>query len=161
MGKKYTYVESKELLDIAGKLKSNYITVVGYIDLDKIFFAFKGGDINESFTYEVLGLKNEWVKHATTSENETKMYCLAMSYDYYQKNLGNNLEWTLMEMLYSVHPNMDGKLRRKDVHEFSRFLNTFEDLEIGHNWRKNGHLPALLGEETILFGLEELVDDSV
>ena len=25
MGKKYTYVESKELLDIAGKLKSNYI----------------------------------------------------------------------------------------------------------------------------------------
>ena len=161
MAKQYTYSESKELRALAEKLRINYITVVGYIDLEKIFFAFKGGDINENFTHEVLGLKNEWVKHATANSDDTKLYCLAMSYDYYQKNAGNNIEWILMEMLYSIHPSMDGKLRRKDVHEFSRFLNTFADLEIGYNWKKNGHLPALLGDETILFGIEEMSDDSV
>jgi len=45
MGKSVTYSESKELLEIAKKLKAKYINLVGYIDLTKIFFAYKGGDL--------------------------------------------------------------------------------------------------------------------
>jgi len=154
MAKTINYSESKELLEVAKKLKAKYINLVGYIDLDKIFFAYKGGDIRDDFTYEVLGLKNEWVKHAQDSQEDTKLYCIAMSFDFYQKAEGSLLEWIMLDCLYSCHPKMDGKIRRRDVHEFSRILNTLDDLGHTKDWRKNTHLPELLGDETIIFGLE-------
>ena len=160
MGKSVTYSESKEPLEIAKKLKAKYINLVGYIDLTKIFFAFKGGDLNDNFTYEVLGLKNEWVKHTQDSQEDAKLYCIAMTYDFYQKCEGSLLEWIMLDALYSCHPKMDGKIRRKDVHEFSRILNTLDDLGHAKDWRTNSHLPELLGDETIIFGLEE-EDESI
>jgi hypothetical protein len=160
MGKTIHYSESKELYEIAKKLKAKYINLVGYIDLDKIFFAYKGGDIRDDFTYEVLGLKNEWVKHTQDPHEDIKVYCIASSFDFYQKADGSLLEWIMLDCLYSIHPKMDGKIRRKDVHEFSRILDTLDDLGHAKDWRKNVHLPTLLGEETILFGLEA-EDDSL
>lgn len=160
MAKTINYSESKELRLLAEKLKARYINVVGYVDLDKIFFAFKGGDLPDFFTYEMLGLKNEWVKHATNSVKDAKTYCIAMTYDFYQKADGPLLQWTMLECLYSCGPKMDGKMRRKDVHEFSRFLETLEDLGEKTTWRSNLNLPELLGDETIAFALEE-VDESI
>lgn len=156
MGKSVTYSESKELRLLAEKLKARYPNVVGYVDLNKIFFAFKGGDLPDFFTHEMLGLKNEWVKHATNSIQDTKTYCLAVTYDFYQKADGALLEWTVLESLYCCGPKMDGKMRRKDVHEFSRILLTLEDLKQSLDWRKNYSLPELLGDETISFALEEV-----
>ncbi len=155
MAKEYTYSESSQILDIAKKLKGRYIHVVGYVELDKIFFAFKGGDISEDFTYEMQGLKSDWVKQTQGNASEAKVYCIAMSYDFFTKAEGPLLEWTLLECLYSCHPKMDGKMRRKDVHEFSRIHNTLNDLECSREWRKNTHLPSLLGDETIVFGLSD------
>jgi hypothetical protein len=83
-----------------------------------------------------------------------------MTYDFYQKCEGSLLEWIMLDALYSCHPKMDGKIRRKDVHEFSRILNTLDDLGHAKDWRKNSHLPELLGDETIIFGLEE-EDESI
>jgi hypothetical protein len=154
MGKTIHYSESKELYEIAKKLKVKYINLVGYIDLDKIFFSYNGGDIRDDFTYEVLGLKNEWVKHTQDPDEDVKVYCIASSFDFYQKADGPLLEWIMLDCLYSIHPKMDGKIRRKDVHEFSRILDTLDELGHAKDWRKNTHLPELLGDETILFGLE-------
>lgn len=159
MAKTITYSESKQLRELAEKLKTRYYSVIGYIDIDSIFFAFKGGDIPDEFQHEVLGLKNEWVKHTQNSANDMKLYCIAMSFDFYQKAEGSLLEWTLFECLYSCSPGMNGKMRRKDVHEYSRILNTLEELGQKKDWRGNTHLPDLLGEETVFFGAEE--DDTI
>ena len=155
MPKTIHYTESKELKELAKKLRGAYVNVIGYVDLEKIFFAFKGGDVNDDFQYEVLGLKNEWVKHTSSKGDEPKVYCIAFAFDAYQQALGSQLEWILLEALYSCHPLMDGKLRRKDVHQYSRFLKTLEDLGESFTWRANNHLPSLLGDETIVFALEE------
>ena len=149
------YTEAKELRLIAEQLKVKYYTVVGYIDLEKIYFAFKGGDLPEWFECEVLGLQDTWIQHSVVSMEETKLYCVAMTYDFYTKISGPLLEWTMLDLLYSCAPKMNGKKRGKDVHEHSRILSTIEDLGEPLGWRGNIHLPALLGEETILFGMEE------
>lgn len=155
MAKTIYYTESKELKDLATKLRGRYINVVGYIDIDKIFFAFKGGDLPDFFTYEVLGLKNEWVKYTgSQSSQDTKLYCISMSYDFYQKTIGSLQEWIMLECLYSCSESLDGKIRKKDVHEFSRFLKTLENLSLSNDWRNNLHLPSLLDKETIVFSLE-------
>lgn len=155
MEKSIHYTESKELRDVAEKLKARYINIVGYIDLEKIYFAFKGGDLPEFFTYEVLGLQNEWVKHANQSMQDVKTYCISMTFDFYQKSSGSLLEWILLDALYSCSEKMNGKLRRRDVHEFSRIIASLDDLGYSLNWRQNYHLPPLLGEETIIFGIED------
>jgi len=159
MPKEIHYTESKELKKLAEDLKAKYINVVGYVEIDKIFFAFKGGDVDANFSYAIQGLKNDWIKHTKSTTEEPKVYCISMSYDFYQKTLGSQQEWIMIECLYSCHPTMDGKLRRKNVHEFSRFLKTLEDIGETFLWRENGHLPSLLGDETIVFALEE--DDSI
>lgn len=149
------YTESLELKSLAESLKTKYPNVLDYIELDKIFFAFKGGDLPDWFEYEISGLQNDWVKHLNDSFNETKMYCISFKYDVYQKCEGPLLEWTLLDLLYCCNEKMNGKLRRRDVHEFSRILNTLDDLGQSNQWRKNSHLPSLLGEETIVFCAEE------
>ena len=154
MGKKVYYTESKEIKAIAEKLRGRYINVVGYVDIEKIFFAFKGGDVSEDFTYEVSGIKDDWIKHSSDALSDLKLYCIAMSYDFYQKSMGALQEWIVLECLYSCAESMDGKLRRKDVHEFSRFLTTLENLNFSSDWRNNFHLPSLLEQETIVFALE-------
>ena len=154
------YTESKELRSIAELLKARYINIVGYIELDKIFFAFKGGDVGDFFDYETLGAQNDWVKHTIGCLEDAKLYCISMTYDYYQKTQGSPLQWIMLECLYSCAAEMDGSLRRKNVHEFSRIINTLEELGISHDWRGNGHLPELLGEETIVFwGTEDDEED--
>lgn len=153
MSKTTIYTESKELREVAESLKARYSNVVGYIDINKIFFAFKGGDLPNDF--EVSGIKNDWVKHTINSLEEPKMYCISLSYDFYQKANGPLLEWIMLDLLYCCDPKLDGKLRRRDVHEFSRILNTLDDLGHSTKWRDNFHLPPLLGEETIIFGFEE------
>lgn len=157
MEKNIIYSESKELRDLAGKLKARYPNMIGYVDLDKIFFAFKGGDkMSEFFRYELLGLKSEWVKY-TTAENQedTKVYCLAFAYSFYNKAEDTPLlEWTLLELLYNCDEKMDGKTRKKNVHEHSRILDTLADLGVNYDWRENAELPELLGDETVSFGLE-------
>jgi hypothetical protein len=155
MDKSITYTESKELKQIAEQLKARYINVVGYVDLDKIFFAFKGGDLSEFFKYEVVGLQSEWVKYTNPTLEEVKTYCIAMTFDFYQKSSGPLLEWIMLEALYSCIDKMNGKLRKKDIHEYSRLVTTLDDLGCSLNWRENYHLPSLLGEETIIFGVED------
>lgn len=156
MAKNIFYTESTELLALAQKLRSRYYTVIGHVDLDKIFFAFKGGDaLPEWFNCEVLGLKNEWVKHANSNSEETRTYCVAMTFDFYQKSDGPLLEWTLLDLLYNCDPKMNGKIRRRDMHEYKRIVSTLEDLGQSVDWRTNAHLPSLLGDETINFGIEE------
>jgi hypothetical protein len=155
MAKEITYSESKELRLVAEKLKSRYPDLIGYVDLDKIFFAFKGGDVNEFFCYETQGMKSEWIRYSMGNLTDPKIYCVCMTFDYYQKILGSQLEWVILESLYACHPNLDGKLRRKDIHEFSRILKTLEDLGMPLEWRDHGHLPSLLSEETIIFALEQ------
>jgi hypothetical protein len=108
----------------------------------------------ENFQYEVLGLQNEWVKHTHENQSESKLYCLAMTYDFFQNSQGSLLEWTILDLMYSCHENMNGKMRRKDVHEFSRILKTLDDLGSCIDWRKNTHLPPLLCVETVVFGIE-------
>jgi len=155
MERSITYTESKELRLIAEQLKARYITVIGYVDLERIFFAFKGGDLSEFFKYEVLGLQNEWVKHSTSTFADVKTYCIAMTFDFFQKSSGPLLEWIMLEALYSCTEKMNGKLRKKEVHEYSRLITTLDDLGCSINWRENFHLPSLLGEETIIFGIED------
>jgi hypothetical protein len=155
MGKSVHYTKSDELQKIAEELKIKYLNVIGYVEIDKIFFAYKGGDLPEWFTCEILGLQSEWVNHIKQSEEDAKMYCLALSYDYYTKIEGSLLQWTMLDLLYTCSPKMNGKMRRRNVVEHSRLLKTIEDLGHSFEWRDNIHLPELLGEETILFGLEE------
>lgn len=156
MAKSINYTESKELREMAEKIKARYVHIVDYVDLDRIFFAFKGGDVPEHFTYEILGLKNDWVKHASSeSLAEIKHYCIATTYDYYQNMTDTQLQWFMLDALYSCAPDMSGKLRRKNVHEFSRIISTLEDLDQSFNWRANPNLPDLLGDEIIAFGADE------
>ncbi len=147
---KFHYTESQELKEIAGQLKARYYSLIGHVQLDKIFFAFKGGELPEDFLYEIQGLKSDWVKHT----NETPMYCIAYSYDYYSKITPALLQWTLLECLYSCSGDMDGKLKRKEINEFAAFAKTLEDLGQSIDWRANMHVPALLEEETIFFHQE-------
>jgi hypothetical protein len=147
------YTESEEIQKIAENLKARYYNIIGYIDLEKIFFAFKGGD--ENFKYEIVGTQNDWLKFAIGNPNQTKLYCISLSYDFYQFAEGALLEWTILELLYSCAEQMNGKLRKKNVHEYSRFLKTLQELDISIDWRKNVHLPKLLGDETIMFELED------
>ena len=151
--KSIQYSESDELRILAEKLRARYINLIGYINLDSIFFAFKSGDVKENFRYECLGVQSDWVAASNKAINNTKLYCIAMSFDFYQRSLGSLIEWIMIECLYSCHPNMNGKMRAKDIHEFSRILLTLEDLNISHEWRENTHLPELLGDETVVFAL--------
>jgi len=148
------YTESEEIKSIATKLRGEYIEVVGHVDLSKIFFAFKAAD-DTLFQYEILGLKNPWVKYSLGSSGELKVYCLAMSYDFYQNSQPALLEWIIWECLYSCDEEMNGKIRRKDVSEFSRFMSTLEDLGYSYSWREHKELPPLLGPEKIMFAAEE------
>jgi hypothetical protein len=149
------YTPSDELKKLAEELKVKYLDVIGYVEIDKIFFAFKGGDVSEWFTCEILGLQNEWIKHSNSSSEEVKVYCIAFSYDFYKRIDGALLQWTLLDLLYSCSPKMNGKMRRKNIIEHSRILKTIEDLGHSFEWRDNMHLPELMGDETIIFGLEE------
>lgn len=151
------YVESLEIKELSGNLKARYPNLLYYVDLEKIFFAFKTGDNIDYFKYEILGLKNDWVNFAQSSISP-KYYCIAFSYDYFYKNKGGHIQWILLDLLYSCEESMDGKLRKRDVHEFSRILNTLDDLKISSDWRNNFYLPELLGEETIAFGFDSAKD---
>jgi hypothetical protein len=155
MEKSITFTQSKEIQKIAENLKARYYNIVGHVDLDKIFFAFKGGDISDNFEYEVIGSQNDWIKYAVNTPNSSKNYCIAMSYNFYQFSDGPLLEWTILDLLYACDEKMNGKLRKKDVHEYSRILKTLDDLGHSLEWRKNTHLPSLLGEETIVFEQED------
>ena len=150
MAKEIHYTESKELFEIANELKKRYYSIIGHVNVGSIFFAFVGGDYPPYFKYEIQGLKNEWVRFV--SKDNTKTYCVGITYDFYQQTLGPQLQWILLDLLYSCSESMDGKLRPKDVHEYSAILNTLDDLSINFKWRDNYHLPELLGEETIMFG---------
>jgi hypothetical protein len=155
MSKEIIYTESKELYDLASELKKRYYSLIDYVQLDCIFFAFVGGDYRPFFKYEIQGLKNEWVKFTNKSSLDVvKTYSIGMTYDFYEKSKGPHLQWILLDLLYSCDFTMNGKLKSKDVHEFSLFLNTLEDLGVNHNWRDNYYLPDLLGEETIIFGVQ-------
>jgi hypothetical protein len=149
------FTQSPELQKVAENLKARYYNIIGYVDLDKIFFAFKGGDINEHFQYEISGVKNDWVKYAHNNQNSSKTYCLCTSYAFYQMADGPLLEWTILDLLYSCDDKMNGKIRKKDIHEYSRLVKTLDDLEYSIDWRKNIHLPSLLGDETIMFYSED------
>jgi hypothetical protein len=156
MAKSIFYTESKELLSIAEKLRIKYLNILGYIDLDKIFFSFKGGDgVPEWFKYEMMGIQNDWLKFTHHDLEDSKLYCLAMTYDFFEKSQGGLLEWTLLDLLYNCANTMNGQLRKKDVHEYSRILSTLEDIDCSYDWRENAHLPSLLESETIAFGVEK------
>jgi hypothetical protein len=153
MPKEILYTESKELYNIALDLKKRYYNILSHVDVDLIFFAFVGGDYPTYFQYEIQGLKNEWVKHLSKNNKDTiKTYCIGMTYDFYQKSLGSQLQWIILDLLYSCTLEMNGKVKPKNVHEHSIILNTLEDLGVNYNWRNSYHLPELLGEETIMFG---------
>lgn len=150
------YTDAEVLKELAQKLKARYPNVIGYIDTSKIFFAFKGGDdLPDWFEYEVLGNQNQWTKFTDVSFFEAKEYCIAITYDFYKKADGPLLEWTLLDLLYSCSEKMDGKLRRKDLHEHSRILLTLNDLDIPILWRNYTNIPPLLDNETVSFQLEE------
>jgi len=161
MTKSIYYTRSEELEKLAEDLRIKYLNVIGYLELDKIFFAFKSGDdLSEYFTCEILGLQSEWVRYAADSADEVKLYCLSISYDYYKQTEGALLQWIMLDLLYTCSPKMNGKMRRKNVIEHSRILRTIEDLGHSSDWRANAHLPELLGEETVVFGVEE-EDESI
>jgi hypothetical protein len=157
--KSVNYSEAQELKKLADELVIKYNSVLGYLDTSVIFFAFKGGDLPQWFNYEVLGLKNDWVKYSTNSINEPRLYCIAMTYDFYQKAQGALLEWTMLDLLYCVHPKQNGKLRTRDIHEHSRIISTLEDIGESVEWRENIHLPQLLGDEVIVFGVEDITEE--
>lgn len=150
------YTDAEALKELAQRLKARYPNVIGYVDTSKIFFAFKGGDdLPDWFEYEVLGNQNQWTKFTDVSFFESKEYCIAITYDFYKKADGPLLEWTLLDLLYSCSEKMDGKLRRKDLHEHSRVLLTLNDLDIPILWRNYTNIPPLLDNETVSFQLEE------
>lgn len=149
------YTEAQELKDIAQKLKARYFNVIGHVEIDKIFFAFKGGDnVSEYFKYELLGSKNEWTKYVNEIR-EHKSYCLAMSYDFFQNSGPALLEWTILDLLYGCHEYMNGDIKKKEIHEYSRIISTLEDLGFSCDWRTLQNLPPLLDHETISFQLED------
>lgn len=158
--KEFIYTESPEIKKIAEQLKSRYINLIGYVDLNKIFFTFKSGN-NTLFKYEILGTQSEWVKFTSSNIEDAKTYCIALDYDFYQSAQGPLLQWILLDLLYSCLPSMNGKLRKKDVREFSRILNTIEDLGLSINWRTNNQMPDLLNVETIIFNPEEETEDEL
>ena len=162
MAKSINYVESRELKEIATELKKRCCEIIGYIDLGKIFFAFVGGEYPDWFECEIQGLKNEWVKYTMQSPMEdAKVYCIALTYDYYEKIQGTQLQWIVLDLLYSCSPAMNGKLRSRDVREFKMILNTLSEFDVNYDWRKTQHLPDLLGEEQIIFAPEEEEDDFI
>ncbi len=147
---KVYYTESEELKEIAAQLRTRYYSLIGHVQLDKIFFAFKGGETNEDFMYEVQGLKSDWIKY--TSDNP--MYCIAYSYDYFAKISPALQQWTMLECLFACDSEMNGKIKRKEISEYATFVKTLEDLGQSIDWRANMHLPALLEDEIIFFHQE-------
>lgn len=148
------FTHAIELQKIAEDLKARYYNILGYIEIDKIFFAFKGGNIPDFFQYEIIGNPNDWMKYAVNAPNAEKNYCIAMAYNFYQFSDGPLLQWTMLDLLYSCDEKMNGRIRRKDIHEHSRIAKAIEEMGHSIEWRENTHLPDLLGAETIVFGLE-------
>lgn len=148
------YTHAVEIEEIAKKLKGRYSSVLDYVDLEKIYFAWIQTGIKRP--YEVTGITNKWLQSAIAVNQTPKLYCIAFTYDYYRTNIdqGHVLEWQILEMLYSISPEMDGTLRKKDVFEYSRILSTLSNLGFSYNWRAE-NLPPLLGEEYISFTPEE------
>ena len=148
---KSTYVESNELKELAKQLKLKYHNIIDYVDLEKIFFAFKG-DAPDFFEYGISGASDDWYKYSSSLKEEVKTYCISVTYDFYTKAEGPLMEWVLLDMLYTCGYEMDGKLRGRKIKEHSTIATALEDLgETIVGWRENHHLPSLLGEETIFF----------
>lgn len=143
------YTESNELLDLASKLKGSYPNLIGYVDLDKIFFAFKSTDSQKKlFKYEISGMPSEW---AASIKDNSKLYCISFSYDYFTIISEGLLHWIMIDLLYSCDTKMKGGLRRKDVVEHWSILSTLEDLGCSVDWREDNDLPILLGDEFVNF----------
>lgn len=146
-----TFEESPELKDLAQRLKDRYYMHIGHSDLDAIYFTEKDGEPPQKHnTAEIQGITSPPIRKMLEMLGGTYFYCIHIWKNDWENIHPNTREWLMFEMLYSVDPNNNGKVRQKDIVEFGPIAEFFANDEIGLRWRnKDGELPELLGRQVL------------
>lgn len=145
-----TFTESEEIKELAEKIQEKYFPYIGYIDLDLICFAeMEGYKSRKAPVYQMSGITQGWVRDIIFHKLNTKekIYCLAVWTEEWSELQKSKKEWIVFKCLYSISPNLDGKLRPVDVQEYGFIVEYFVRAGIGPYWETKEDLPSLLSDD--------------
>lgn len=133
------YKECLELQELATVLKTRYYEHLGYVDLDRIFFAEIHGEMSRNAVpVEVTGVSAAWLKQRLADDFDNKVYCIAVWAQEWPELDENLKEWLLFDGLNKIHSENNGKVEPYDCGGWS-FMLEF----LGVHWRSRTDLPSL------------------
>ena len=146
------FVESEDLKLYATKLKETYYLHLGHVDLDTIYFAEKHGDSpKKTNTIELFGVNNPSVRQLLRGD---KNYALTVWKDRWDELHPHTQLWLLFEMLYSIEPGSEGRIKKPDIVEHAPIIEFFALSNVGIHWKRcDGELPNLLGSSPLAIPL--------
>ncbi len=142
------YTEALDLKLTCEKIKDRYYLYLGHVDLDAIFFAEVSGAVRpkKGAVAEISGVSAQWLKQRLQEQADYTLYCLSVWGDDWTELSPNTQEWVLFDLLYSIDPANEGKLRKRDVQEHGIICEY-----LGPYWRgkhaKGEDLPGLLSSK--------------
>lgn len=135
-----TYQESTQLRVLAHQLRERYYLHLGHVDLDTVFFAEKTGDKpKKAGIIELGGVKSPWLRQVLERSANHQRYCIAAWGNDWGFLDDTVKEWLLFDMLYSIDPDAEGAIRKRDVVEHGVIASY-----LGVYWREETVLPSLL-----------------
>jgi len=148
-------VDSEELKNLSIKLIDFYYLHLGHVDIERIYFAEKIGELPKKVnTLELYGVTNAAVRQLLSKMGGQQNYCLTVWKDAWDALHPNTQLWLLFDALYSIEPGCNGKIKRPDIIEHAPIIEFFSISNIGVHWRKcDGELPCLLGESPLAIPL--------
>lgn len=148
-----TFTESQEVKELAEKLQEKYFPFLGYIDLELVCFAeMDGYKSKKAPVYSISGITQGWVRDIIFHKfnSKEKRYCLAVWTEEWSELQKSKKEWIVFKALYSISPNLDGKMRPVDVQDYGFIIDFFVRSGIGPYWEIKDNLPSLLnGDDTL------------
>lgn len=140
---KVIYSEASEMKDLATKIKERYFLYVGHVDLDTIHFTFKNAETipKSAKIAELSSIKSAWVRQILAMLHDNRLYCISSWEEMWNDLEPEQKEWLIFDLMYSVHPSCDSRLRKPDVSEHGIICEF-----LGPYWRRGETpLPSLLG----------------
>ena len=144
------YTESLEILNLAKQLQEKYSAFIGYVDLDLVAFALVDGyKPKNAKVSQMSGITQAWVRDILFNKFNTKgkLYCLSVWSELWDELEQSKKEWVVFKSLYSISPDLDGKIRATDVQDYGFIIEYFIRSGFGPYWESKDSLPSLLSQD--------------
>jgi hypothetical protein len=148
MASDVVYADSINLYVLARELQEAYYDHIGHVDLESIYFAEKHTENEKpkkAKVCEISSISSAWIRQLFQKHNLHKSYCLSVWAEDWGRLTSTEQQWFMFDLLYSVAPDGNGKLRKPDVQEHGPLCEF-----LGPYWRKNTiTLPSMLGTDPL------------